>query len=393
MTTTTLVRASNNVSRGIFGLILLLGLTSVSVAAGKPAQQAPRKSAQELLTAHQANWDAIQTVEMIFDHHFLWIQKGIEHVNQKSCGNTWIKSGVRERLKRMHYSEPGSLMFIDHYFDGQMQSHTTRNGQIDAANGGIKFLSSDHYRQTGQTTDPFCTLQLLRTVPILTRFKSAQLSLAELFATWKITVGDKRIVESEELWPVHAEYPSHDKNDKFTGSKIDLLINANRGHLIQRVDFICRHTGMINNGREEAVCYTAEVLEFKTCRNGVHFPRAITYDLRGDPDIPLPKNEVYKFSQGWTATQLNVNFPVPAQTISFRFPEGSVVNERLADNKSGRVFVWGANNLPAREFASEHLYYQSLDHDSWESMGTAWLKSLAKPAVTVPPKIARPVGN
>jgi tetratricopeptide (TPR) repeat protein len=66
-----------------------------------------------------------------------------------------------------------------------------------------------------------------------------------------------------------------------------------------------------------------------------------------------------------TATKLSVNSPIPADAFDFRFPENAVVLQDEPKEKSFKVFIWGPDNRPAKEFTATEFstYVDKLEQE------------------------------
>jgi tetratricopeptide (TPR) repeat protein len=67
----------------------------------------------------------------------------------------------------------------------------------------------------------------------------------------------------------------------------------------------------------------------------------------------------------FTATRLSVNQPLPQDAFAFHFPDKAVVRQESANSKTTKIMVWGPDNTPVKEFATEA---DLANYESWLSL-------------------------
>jgi len=87
------------------------------------------------------------------------------------------------------------------------------------------------------------------------------------------------------------------------------------------------------------------IQEFKDCGNGIFFPMRAYDEIR----LPDGRGDVTEINR---YTLHSINQPLPEEDFHIPFPDWC----RVYDRVSGKVFVWGPDDKPRREFASKAEY-------------------------------------
>jgi tetratricopeptide (TPR) repeat protein len=357
----------------------------------------------EIAKANEATWNAITSVDVEYLSNIQCMQDG-ELTRDCQTKRHWSKSGNLERLRKYpivkkidtaqfgHLSGKGwDAEFHDYFFNG---IRTVRQaGDSDPKRGRLEWDTEFHdYLFDGKTvrhledSDPKkekkdlpCNVQTGLNAEISTSVKRRpynndnyveplrylwrdglnDLSLSKIIDSWKVSLQGKQTASNgDTLWLLHAEYPPKNAKDESAGSYLNIQVNANKGFLVQKV--LRYATSTIDEG-PAWVYSTEEVKQFQDCGHGVFFPQKTQYDLLANKKLD-PKNN---YCMTITATKLSVNSPMPAKAFDFRFPENAVVLQDAQEKKSIKVFIWGPDNRPAKEFTATEFstYVDKLEQE------------------------------
>jgi hypothetical protein len=329
----------------LIAFLVVLPLHAGSGAETKNADRRP--SLADIAKANTAAWDRIQTVDVSYEIKSVIVRQG-QRTENRTAGYRWCKNGTMERFRQP-------------YPDGEI-----RDCILDGT-------TAHRWRIHGRTTDPWATVTLSPQVPrmlvqnnesleflqyIRLGTRSDPLTLAEVIAKWNVSLKDKQVSEAgDTLWMIHAACPTSGSNAAQGGSYVDLLVNANKGFLVQKATYCDTHSARNDAGQYVPVLHEQEVTEFRDC-GGVPFPAVITHKLLGSPDREPTEDG---FVATLTVTRLRVNSPLTADAFEVGIPEKAVVTQILPGGNSGKVFLWGADNKPSKEFNSSDEYEEYLD--------------------------------
>jgi tetratricopeptide (TPR) repeat protein len=351
--------------------------SSVLFAGESPSSTSPETdrvpTLAEIAKANDAAWAKIQSVEMVFEQTLSLVNDGKKEQELVSTDLIWSQNGRRERLtgcfrtfvcgsdKQGRPQITIRIQYRDHFIDGDSEWRFIDDEPI---NRNREIPVCDRPRGLHASISPKTSLGLPDSPPLLKNIWHGEPSespamLSEIIASWKVSMKEWHQVKGrygfDKMWLLHAEYPSKGKDDPKAGSFMDIYVNADKGYLIQEILHF-RNNDATNAKTKErvGVYYEDEVTEFQDCGNGVFFPKTVQRRLLGSAEH-LDDRDGYWII--FTATKLSVNSPLSDDAFDFRFPENMVVHQTMPD-KSTKVIIWGADNKPAREFASESEYAQ-----------------------------------
>jgi WD40 repeat protein/tetratricopeptide (TPR) repeat protein len=311
----------------------------------------------EIAKVNDATWNAIRSVDVEYTLASQCVENGKLTRDTQSKGR-WSKADGRERLREYpeivkintsRFGSPASPEFKDYYFNGrtvqvvQDSRHQESSGEIC---GGLLTCIGTREKWWPDTSEAEALRYLWGA--------KDKLTLSQIIAAWKISRRGARTTDNgDTLWLLHAEYPAKDVKDIYAGSYIDIEVNANKGGLVQKVFHYTNGIAHLKDGTPVASCSVYEVKEFWDCGHGVFYPKRMECHLIEDPKKPESKDGVFRTI---AATKLSVNATMPADAFDFRFPNDAFVYEDTPDGRSGKCFIWGPDNKPAKEFATREEY-------------------------------------
>jgi tetratricopeptide (TPR) repeat protein len=373
----------------LFGLLLL---ANGSILAKNPQPTTDKHTSQtptltEIAKANDAAWEAIKSVDMVYDLMSQIVTNGKKGRQIRSTDIHWSKEGIRERLRRCFrqaelkdgdFGPTDICEYEDYFLDGKTAWHLRDSDPTNKDKGELscsdqKGLYADICPETPRM------LAAMEKSPELLRYKKfgpneQPLTLSEIVASWKVSLKDKQITDAgDTLWLIHAEYPPKNSNDELAGSYMDIHVNADKGFLIQKV--LCYANNAASKaGRRVGVYYSEEVKEFQDCSHGIYFPRRVECRLIGTAE-QISSEDGFYITQ--TTTKLSVNSPLPDDADDFQFPKNMVVQQASLENKPVKFLLWGPDNKPAKEFNTGEEFNKFAEKEEFERLGQRVEKNLS----------------
>lgn len=332
-----------------FRALLAICFVCVSGAIGRFAA-AQDLSLSEIVQANEATWGAIFAADVIYNADARHVEKGALISHRSTTGHRWSFVRDRERIRLHDFDNSGR--FEDRYTDKEFAktllcSETLDVGQLKLTpcdTKGIRAFIEPSLPSVFEKKSP----ELLRRIGLL---GDDLLSLRELAEKWRVTQPVRIDEGDHRQLKLRATYPSSTPTNQWTGSYLDVFVNIDKGFLVERVDAF--DTGLARSDETNGsvvVQYIKQVLKFRDCGNGVFFPEVVECRNLGPVGVKRPSSD--GFFVTFTATSIDLNESVSPDCLNFKFPENAVVIESLPGRKTGKVYLWGNNNAPAREFAS-----------------------------------------
>lgn len=367
-------------TRNCWAAFLLLGLLTVSSsfvfaqntqsAAQESTDRAP--TLQEIAKANEAVWEAIKSVDMVYDLTSQIVTDGRKGREVRSTDIRWSKEGNRERLRRCFrraeladgdFGTKETCEYEDCFLDGKIMMRITDADPENKDKGKLSCLDQKGlHAEISPESSRLLTVQE-RSPELLSNLHlwiSPPLTLSELIATCKVTLKEKQTTQSGDvLWLIHTEPLREDGDNQTDGSYSDIQVNASKGFWIQKVLTYFSDDGA--HRRPVGVYFTLEIQEFQDCGHGVFFPKRVQYHLMGETEQGSSGNGLF-ITQ--TATKLAVNTPLPNDAFDFRFPENILVQQQLQADGSSKLLLWGADNKPAKEFNTDEEFNTYADHEA-----------------------------
>jgi hypothetical protein len=276
---------------------------------------------------------------------------------EDSVMGRWLKAGNQERLKRSSKHD-----YYDYYVDDVAERELSEPHRKDADFGRLSPVDvTDVYG----SVYPAKSRMLARRVffqpsPEVLRYfylhhDDLPLTLAEIIAKWKITLKGKTLsAANDTLWLLHANYPA--KYDQWAGSYIDFYVNANKGFLVEKA-FLYESNSCNIDGKTVGRCHSIEVKEYQALGGGIFFPQRTEYRNQVGVERVEQVSPDKCDRSTWTVTKLTLNAPLASDAFDFRFPAGVTVykHDKIRSDEC-KVYIWGADNKPAQEFATEREY-------------------------------------
>lgn len=324
----------------------------------------------EIAKANDAAWAAIR----LFDVEYTKTEQIVseKRPRQSEATGRWLKNGDRERLRQnlmltcqLEGGQTASgFKYDDCYLDGATVRHLQERGRKIRDRDTLSVIDPKPrddlvgyiYKGPRAAARGDCMItepDVLRYFRC--RYDDPPLTLAEIIAAWKVTLQGKTTTAAKEtLWRLHAERPAGNFRDA-VGTYIDFYVNADKGFMVQKAVAYVTNEYLIDK-KSLSGCHSIEVREFQPCGNGVFFPKRVEYRRQ------IGVHEISSKHTDWVtflAEKLSVNAPLAGDAFDFRFPAGITVGERDKNNRMGegeKVYIWGADNKPAKEFATEREY-------------------------------------
>ena len=319
----------------------------VAMAAMEARATGAEPTLAEIAAAQAASWGQLRSFDVKYELKMSSVLDGrtqFEH----AAPLRWSKEGRRERLRSdtIFINEP-RFCYEDKFLDGGTIRELSARGSREELDA-LLLEPASMRASIRPHASPIIAEQRPRTLEYLQIGFGRHVTLSELIARWKTSLKGKQLAENGDvLWRIRAE-PSN--RFKTTPDYIEIWVNADKGFLTQRMLSYCA-TGAtsVETGKPVATVETVEIARFRDFGRGVYFPEIIQCRA-GLPAVDARKQDGFFITLA--ATSLAVNAALPDDALNFRFPEGAVVEERSKDGRQTRVFLWGSDDRPQREFAS-----------------------------------------
>ena len=319
----------------------------VSMIVTGPRARGAEPTLAEIAAAQAESWRQIRSFDVKYELKMSSVVDGRTQFEHTAPFH-WSKLGRRERLRSLtiFINEP-RFSYEDKFLDGGVMREMSAQGsreEIDA-----RLLDPASMRASMRPhASPIIAEQRPRTLEYLEIGFGRHVTLSELIARWKTSLVGKQMAENGNvLWRIRAEPSGGIEN---APNYVEIWVNADKGFLTQKMLSYCAMGATsVETGQAVATVETVEIARFRDFGRGVYFPEIIQC-RSGLPAVDAGKQDGFFITLA--ATSLVVNAALPDDALEFRFPEGAVVRDLLKDGRQARVFLWGSDNRPRREFAS-----------------------------------------
>lgn len=330
----------------MFSVIAALATSALLSAA--PSQEL---TLQQVVTANTAAMQAIRSIHVTIHVANTDVLDEDESPAEPLPTYTyeWFKDGKRERVRMIwlrgkgtrgkqasmnsdEYNGPDGWKRLEHYdpnFKPPLSESISgpASGHID---------KTDPRNYVSSTVRSICYMDLLSVLTEQFLLKHPSCKLAATPATSKLGCYEiTRLIEKREE-PLETGGTPDDVRE------LRVFVDPKAGFWIRRIEGGPWQKSTDPNDKLRGV---SEIQEFKDCGNGIFWP------MRDYTEIRLPDGTggVHIVNR---YTLHSINQPLPDEDFQIPFPDWLRVYDRI----SGKVYVWGPDNKPRREFASKAEY-------------------------------------
>jgi hypothetical protein len=335
--------------------MFLIGLLAVPALVGAAPPQ--ELTLQRVLKANTAAIQAIRSIHVVIDIANNFQVSGEDKPPAEAVPTytiEWFKDGKRERVRRnwLRGRRPNNY---DAY-NGPDGWKRLSNYDLDFKPPLSESISAPAVGEIGKThTDDYLSGSA-RNMSYMTVFgktaeeyllKNPTSKLAATPATSKLGCYEiTRLQERREVGEA-----KDDVRD------LRIFVDPKAGFWIRRIEVGPWQKSTDPNDKGTTI---SEIREFKDCGNGIFWP------LRGYNKTRLPGLDVGP-DMFIRHTLHSINQPLPNGDFQIRFPDWL----RVYDRASGKVFIWGPDDKPRMEFASQAEYrewYRPRQQDPFQPM-------------------------
>lgn len=332
----------------VLRIVVTISLAASLGSVASLGQEKPSEvTVEEIVSRHEATWEKFEKLV-------------IKGMSKRLVHRTWLsnqENGRQVEGEGIHEDVHEMRLFLD----GTNQSLVTR--QIHEAyptpneerewrvDGIVTQLSRNqvnisHEQFAGNSEAMRFGRSLNRgTTPTVT-------TLQDWVKQAKPTVEPIKNEQGEECWQLKGKFHNNYQLEGYPPvdhvDDLSLVVNANRGYLIERMEFVAAPGAAWSSA-------TWGVSKWYLLPGGVSFPAKMRMEMTGAKAKKIPNDDGKRWSE-FEVVEVTINPPELEKSFEVRFRPGTVVYDHTKRPGTTSVAIWGEDNKPKQVFATLEDY-------------------------------------